>query len=71
VLFRSNGLYVLWQFAQDFGLRPGDGQNNALLNTDQGDQFQFVGTFNGAANLLELVNYIATVGSPAVLRTPR
>jgi hypothetical protein len=67
----NNGVYVLWQFAQDFGLRPGDGQNYALLNTDQGDQFQFVGTFNAAANLLELVNYVATVGSPAVLRTPR
>lgn len=67
----NNGVYVLWQFMQDFGLRPGDGQNYSLLNTDQGDQFQFLGTFNGNANLLELVNYIATVGSPAVLRNPR
>jgi hypothetical protein len=67
----DNGVYVLYQFMQDFGLRPGDGQNYALLNSDQGDQFQFIGTFNGAANLLELVNYIATVGSPAVLRNPR
>ena len=67
----NNGVYVLWQFMQDFGLRPGDGQNYSLLNTDQGDQFQFLGTFNGAANMYELVNYIATVGSPAVLRTSR
>jgi hypothetical protein len=67
----NNGLYVLWQFAQDFDKGIGDGQNYSLLNTDQGDQFQLVGTFNGAANLYELVNYVATVGSPAVLRTPR
>lgn len=64
----NNGVYVLDQFMTDFGLRPGDGQNYALLNTDQGDQFQFIGTFNGAANLYELVNYIATVGNPASLR---
>lgn len=67
----NNGLYVLSQFAQDFDKAVGDGQNYALLNSDQGDQFQLIGTFNGAANLYELVNYIATVGSPAVLRTPR
>jgi hypothetical protein len=65
------GVYSLYQFMQDFGLRPGDGQDYALLNTDQGDQYQLTGTFNGAANMYELVNYIATTGSPAVLRQQR
>lgn len=68
---RELGLYVLWQFMQDFGLRPGNGTNFALLNTDQGDQFQFLGTFTGATNMYELVNYIATVGNPAILRQQR
>jgi hypothetical protein len=65
---REYGVYVLWQFMQDFGLRPGDGLNYALLNTDQGDQFQFLGSFTGSTNLYELVNYIATVGNPSILR---
>jgi hypothetical protein len=68
---REYGIYPLWQFMQDFGLKPGDGSNFALLNTDQGDQFQFLGSFTGATNMYELVNYIATVGNPAVLRTQR
>jgi hypothetical protein len=67
----ENGVYVLWQFMQDFTMRPGDGLNYSLLNTDQGDQFQLLGSFNAAANLFELVNYIATVGNPSVLRTQR
>jgi hypothetical protein len=67
----ENGVYVLWQFMQDFGMRPGDGMNFSLLNTDQGDQFQFLGTFNASATMYELVNYIATVGNPAVLRQQR
>lgn len=67
----ENGVYVLWQFMQDFGMRPGDGMNFSLLNTDQGDQFQFLGTFNASATMYELVNYIATVGNPSVLRQQR
>jgi hypothetical protein len=67
----ENGVYVLWQFMQDFGLKPGDGMNYALLNTDQGDQFQFLGSFNASATMYELVNYIATVGNPSVLRQQR
>lgn len=67
----ENGVYVLWQFMQDFGMRPGDGMNYGLLNTDQGDQFQMLGTFNNSATMYELVNYIATVGNPAVLRQQR
>jgi hypothetical protein len=67
----ENGVYVLWQFMQDFTMRPGDGLNYSLLNTDQGDQFQLLGTFNGSATMYELVNYIATVGNPAVLRQQR
>lgn len=67
----ENGVYVLWQFMQDFGMRPGDGMNFSLLNSDQGDQFQFLGTFNGSATMYELVNYIATVGNPSILRKQR
>ncbi len=67
----ENGVYVLWQFMQDFGMRPGDGINFSLLNSDQGDQFQFLGTFNASATMYELVNYIAPVGNPAVARGRR
>lgn len=67
----ENGVYMLWQFMQDFTMRPGDGLNYALLNTDQGDQFQLLGSFNGSATLFELVNYLATVGNPSVLRQQR
>jgi hypothetical protein len=67
----ENGVYVLWQFMQDFTLEPGDGLNYSLLNTDQGDQFQFLGTFNASATMYELVNYIGVVGNPAVLRQQR
>lgn len=67
----ENGVYVLWQFMQDFDKEPGNGLNYALLNTDQGDQFQFLGSFNGSATMFELVNYIATVGNPSVLRHQR
>ncbi|MHB1433815.1 MAG: hypothetical protein ACYCVZ_17095 [Streptosporangiaceae bacterium] len=65
------GVYVLWQFMQDFFFKPGDGANYALLNTDQGDQFQFQGDFTGSTNMYELVNYIATVGNPSILRAQR
>lgn len=68
---REYGLYILWQFMQDFYFRPGNGTNFALLNTDQGDQFQMLATFTGATNMFELVNYIATVGNPSILRQQR
>jgi hypothetical protein len=45
--------------------------NYSLLNTDQGDQFQFLGSFGGSVTMYELVNYIATVGNPSVLRSQR
>lgn len=67
----ENGVYVLWQFMQDFTLEPGNSLNYALLDTDQGDQFQFLGTFNASATMYELVNYLATVGNPASLRAQR
>jgi hypothetical protein len=67
----ENGVYMLWQFMQDFMMRPGDGLNYSLLNTDQGDQFQLLGSFNASATMYELVNYLATVGNPSVLRQQR
>ena len=64
----ENGLYVLFQFAKNQALEVGNGPAWSLLMTDQGDQFQFVGTCNGNMNLLDLTNYIAVAGSPAQLR---
>ena len=60
------GVYVLDQFA-GVGLTVGDGPLFALLNTDQGDQFQFIASFNASSTMYELVNYIATTGGPASL----
>lgn len=59
----ENGVYALC-FANDFGLQDGDELRNAYLVTQQGDQFQFVGTFNGNSNLQWLVNYVAPAAGP-------
>lgn len=67
----ENGVYVLWQFMQQWALRPGGGINLSLLNTDQGDQFQLLGTFNAQCTLYEVVNYLATVGNPSALRNQK
>lgn len=67
----ENGVFVL-PFNQDFGLKPGDELRNGYLVTQQGDQFQFVGTFNASSTLYELVNYVAPGnGNPAALRAQR
>ena len=60
------GVFVLDQFA-GVGLTVGDGPLFALLNTDQGDQFQLIATWAASSTLYELVNYIATTGGPASL----
>lgn len=59
----ENGVYTLC-FANDFGLQDGDELRNAYLVSQQGDQFQFVGTFNGNSNLQNLVNYVAPIAGP-------
>ena len=60
----ENGVYVL-NFNGDFGLQDGDELRNAYLQTQQGDQFQLVATFNGNSNLQWLVNYVAPIAGPA------
>lgn len=67
----ENGVYVI-PFNKDFDNAPGAELRNGYLVTQQGDQFQFVGTFSGSSNLYELVNYIAPGdGNPASLRAQR
>ena len=60
----ENGVYTL-PFNNDFGLQDGDELRNAYLPTQQGDQFQLVGTFNGNSNLQWLANYVAPIAGPA------
>jgi hypothetical protein len=59
----ENGVYAL-AFNNDFGLQDGDELRNAYLVTQQGDQFQLVGTFSGNSNLQWLVNYVAPAAGP-------
>lgn len=54
----ENGVYVL-PFHDDFTLAPGAELRNAYLATQQGDQFQILGTFNGNSNLYWVANYVA------------
>jgi hypothetical protein len=60
----ENGVYTLF-FNNDFGLQDGDELRNAYLQTQQGDQFQMVATFNGNSNLQWLANYVAPIAGPA------
>lgn len=67
----ENGIYVL-DYKTDFGLRSGAELSNGYLVTQQGDQFQLVGSFGASSTLYALVNYIAPAnGNPASLRTGR
>jgi len=67
----ENGVYVL-DYKSDFGLRAGAELSNGYLVTQQGDQFQEVGTFSANSNEYALVNYIAPAnGNPASLRAGR
>lgn len=59
----ENGVYALC-FANDFGLQDGDELRNAYLVTQQGDQFQMIGTFNGNSNMTWLANYVAPIAGP-------
>jgi hypothetical protein len=59
----ENGVYTL-PFDNDFGLQAGAELRNAYLSTQQGDQFQLVGTFNGNSNLAWAANYVAPVAGP-------
>jgi hypothetical protein len=59
----ENGVYTLC-FNNDFGLQDGDELRNAYLVTQQGDQLQLVGSFNGNSNLQWGANYVAPIAGP-------
>jgi hypothetical protein len=54
----ENGVYAL-PFHNDFGLQDGDEMRNGYLVTQQGDQFQYVGTYTGSNTLFWVANYVA------------
>lgn len=62
----ENGVYVL-PFCQDFDLVPGSDLRTGYLPTQQGDQFQQIGTYNGNSNLQWLANYVAPIAGPSNL----
>lgn len=59
----ENGVYAL-PFNNDFGLQDGDEMRNGYLVTQQGDQFQLLGTFNGSNTLYWVANYVAPAAGP-------
>jgi len=62
------GVFVL-PFCQDFGLMAGEELRRGYLVTQQGDQFQLIGSFGATTTLTELVNYVASPsGNAAQLR---
>jgi hypothetical protein len=61
----ENGVYVPLFLNNDFGLQDGDELRNAYLGTQQGDQFQLIGSFGGNTNLFWLANYVAPAAGPS------
>lgn len=62
----ENGVYAQC-FDADFGLQDGADLRTGYLPTQQGDQFQMIGTFNGNSNLQWLANYVAPIAGPSNL----
>jgi hypothetical protein len=63
------GVFVL-PFNMDFDLVPGAELRRGYLVTQQGDQFQMIGSYTLACTLTELVNYVASPsGNAAQLRS--
>jgi hypothetical protein len=63
------GVFVL-PFNMDFDLVPGAELRRGYLVTQQGDQFQLIGSYTLACTLTELVNYVASPsGNAAQLRS--
>lgn len=62
----ENGVYAL-PFANDFGLQDGAELRTGYLPTQQGDQHQLIGQFNGNSNLQWMANYVAPIAGPANL----
>jgi hypothetical protein len=67
---RENGVYIL-PFDEDFGLGVGAELRNGYLPTQQGDQFQLIGTFNGNSTLYWVANYVAPAAGPSNLASIR
>ena len=53
---------------QDFDFRPGN-ELGAYLNTQQGDELELLGNFGASCNVTEVVNFLATPGSPMAIQT--
>lgn len=62
----ENGIFVL-PFDIDFGDRPGAELSRSYLVTQQGDNFQIIGSFGGACTLYELTNYIGPATTATAL----
>jgi hypothetical protein len=67
----ENGVYVPLFLMSDFGLGQGDELRNAYLASQQGDQFQLIGSFSGNTNLYWVANYVAPAGGPSNLASIR
>lgn len=64
----ENGIFVL-PFNQDFTSIPGSELRRGYLVTQQGDQFQLIGSFGLASTMSEIVNYVASPsGNASALR---
>jgi hypothetical protein len=66
----ENGIFAL-PFNWDSELTPGNELRWGYLETQQGDSFQMFGTVSAAANLYELVNYVASPTTQSALRVGR
>jgi hypothetical protein len=66
----ENGVYVL-PFNNDFDLTPGAELRNAYLPTQQGDQFQAIGSWGGGSTLYWIANYVAPAAGPNNLASIR
>lgn len=66
----ENGVFVL-PFNRDFANAPGDELRNGYLPTQQGDQFQQVGSYSGSVTLYHVVNYVAPAAGPNNLASIR
>lgn len=57
----DTGVFAI-PFNNDFGLGPGAELGLGYLNTNQGDELEFVGSWGASSTLYEVVNFIAVKG---------
>jgi hypothetical protein len=67
----ENGVYVLPFHTADFTNGAGAELRNSYLGTQQGDQFQLIGTYSGNSNFYWLANYVAPAAGPSNLASIR